>query len=242
VRKSLLAAVVLVGAVAGGVVASPDDESLRRPELAAALATVPAHTLTTSYTLWADVRSALDAEGTSSRASTSEQLALFEGARADDLTAVSVLVGSAEQLAAPYGLNVLDLQWETLAQSRQGAAIVVRLDDDVNIEALTGRLDELGYVLPAADPLDGAVWVGGADLVAGIEVSLTPVLAHLAVIADRRLLVMSDAEDYGAAGQHGRHVRRGVAAEHRGVARAGPVRSVSTSPRVPCQTGSRPLR
>jgi hypothetical protein len=77
VRKSLLAAVVLVGAVAGGVVASPDDESLRRPELAAA--TVPAHTLTTSYTSWTDVRSALDAEGTSSRASTSEQLALFEG-------------------------------------------------------------------------------------------------------------------------------------------------------------------
>jgi hypothetical protein len=98
---------------------------------------------------------------------------------------------------------------------------VVRLDDDVNIEALTGRLDELGYVLPAADPLDGAVWVGGADLVAGIEVSLTPVLAHLAVIADRRLLVMSDAEDYGAAGQHGRHVRRGVAAEHRGCRQGG---------------------
>ena len=153
--------------------ASPDDESLRRPGLATALATVPAHTLTTSYTSWTDVRSALDAEGTSSRAITSEQLALFEKARADDLTAVSVLVGSAEQIAAPYGCNVLDLQWETLAQSRQGAAIVVRLDEDVDIDALTGRLDELGYVRPATDPLDGAVWAGGADLVAGIEVRLT---------------------------------------------------------------------
>jgi hypothetical protein len=179
VWRTLLAAVVLVAAVGAGVVAAPDDVTAARPALATALDSLPAATLTASFTDWSAVRDQVGDD--------------LDAAREQDLAAGSVLAASADVMDDSFGFSVRDARWEVLGQAREGAVVVLRLADGVDLAGVTTRLESLGYARP--DESDG-VWVGGVDLVAGIEARLTPLLAHVAVIADRHLLVMSDSRGY----------------------------------------------
>ncbi|HEX4978344.1 MAG TPA: hypothetical protein VFV40_10810, partial [Nocardioides sp.] len=51
----------------------------------------------------------------------------------------------------------------------------------------------LGYDAPPDGPGTDGTWQGGADLVAALDPTLTPVMQNMAVVEDERLVVMSDA-------------------------------------------------
>lgn len=153
------------------------------PTVATALASMPAETVTASVTDWRGARTMLDAEGA----------ALLDRAYETDLSAVSVLGDMAPVMRGPYGWTVLDAQWEGLAQSRQGAAIVVQMPPGFDLDVVRDGLAEAGYT----EPFDSdGVWRGGADLVARIDGSLTPLMAHAAVLDDSRRVVFSDNAPY----------------------------------------------
>jgi hypothetical protein len=91
-----------------------------------------------------------------------------------------------------YGFSPATLEWELLAQSPDGAAVVMRLPEDTDFDALADRLEGLGYERPSEDT---GVWSGGADLLPSIG-TVTPELQYLALDADQRLVVGSDAGGY----------------------------------------------
>jgi hypothetical protein len=195
-RRSLVAAVVLAAAIVSGTLIARGQED-PRPTLSTALATLPDVTLTANFTDWGRVRETLDADDVTSDASAADRRTVLDAAYADDLSALSGLAGSTRVMADRFGWSVLDLDWEVFGQAREGAAIVARLGDAVDPGDVVSTLAELGYREPdAAD--DGGVWQGGPDLLARLGESLTPMLEHVAVVADERVVVLSDTPDYAA--------------------------------------------
>ena len=73
--------------------------------------------------------------------------------------------------------------------------MVLQMPDGTDMDALATRLDDLGYDGPT--PTTG-VWRGGADLVAGIDPSISPELQNVVIDRDRHLVVSSDDPDYAA--------------------------------------------
>jgi len=71
--------------------------------------------------------------------------------------------------------------------------ILMRTPDSFDFDALADRLESLGYDPPQSDT---GVWEGGGDLLADISPTLTPELSHLAVDADRQLILASDRVGY----------------------------------------------
>ena len=110
-----------------------------------------------------------------------------------DLTVGSALDTSLTALAANLGVSPLDATWEVYGQARESSVSVLALGDEVDLEAVEGRLADLGYEAPADGAGEGGTWVGTPEVVAGMDPPLTPVQENLAVLADERLLVMSDA-------------------------------------------------
>jgi hypothetical protein len=182
---SVVALAVLV-AVAGAGVALSRVERVT-PAVPTALASMPAETLTASVTDWAGLRERLAGAG--------GQAALLDRAYESDASAGSVLGDMASVMERRYGWSVLDGRWEGLAQSRQGAAVIVQLSPEVDLDMVRERLGELGY----REPFDrDGVWRGGTDLVATIDSTLTPLMAHAAVLDDSARVVFSDTAKYAA--------------------------------------------
>jgi hypothetical protein len=175
----------LVAVVGAGVALSQVERT--PPTVPTALASMPAETLTASVTDWSRVREALAGRGGTA--------AMLERAYDSDASAVSVLGDMTAVMERRYGWSVLDARWEALAQSRRGAALVVQLPPDFAMGVVREGLGELGYLEPFES--DG-VWRGGGDLVAGIDPSLTPLMAHAAVLDDTRRVVFSDNAAYAA--------------------------------------------
>gem|GEM_PF-769824 len=197
-RRSLVAAVVLAVALVSGVVMAADDDGLRSP-LQSALATLSDGTLTANFTDWSGVREELAATDVTSGSADRARQEVLDAAYEDDLSALSGLAGSALEMAEPFGWSVLDLDWEAFGQAREGAVIVARLGDLLDPADVVAGLGELGYREPEAEPDSGGVWQGGPDLLARLgEGNLTPMLEHVAVLADERLVVLSDSPDYAA--------------------------------------------
>jgi hypothetical protein len=194
-RRSLIAAVVLALAIASGTLIARGDDDLRSP-LSQALATLPAATLTANFTDWHLVRETVGASGVTSTASTAGQRRLLDAAYEDDLSAASALAGSALSMSKHFGWSVFDLEWEIFGQAREGAAIVAELTDDSDPDEVVAGLADLGYHEPETAADDGGVWLGGPDLLATIDYSLSPLLQNVAVLADRDLVVMSDRPSY----------------------------------------------
>lgn len=196
-RRAIAAVAVLAAVVAAGIsFARFHDEP--RALLAQALETVPDVTLTANFTDWAQVRDVLGMPEISSGSSSADREALVTAAYEEDLSSVSSLVGSVDVMAESYGWSVLDVEWEMFAQSREGAVSVLSLPPGVDVKTLTTTLARLGYSTPANGALDGGIWHGGTDLVPRIDSLLTPGLAEIAVLADRRLVVTSDDAAYAA--------------------------------------------
>jgi hypothetical protein len=194
-RRTLAAAVVLAMALVSGALIARGSDELRAP-LSRALATLPDVTLTANFTDWHQVREAVGAPGVSSAASEANRQEALDAAYEDDLSAVSGLVVSAPIMVEPYGWSVLDLEWEIFGQAREGAVIVAALDDGLDPDDVTAGLADVGYAEPDSDDDGGGVWEGGPDLLAGFDDTLTPLLEHVAVLADERLVVLSDALGY----------------------------------------------
>ena len=194
-RRSLAAAVVLAMAIVSGALIARGSDELRSP-LSRALATLPDVTLTANFTDWHQVRETVGAPDVTSAAPEADREAALDAAYEDDLSAVSGLVGSAPVMVEPYGWSVLDLEWEIFGQAREGAVIVAALDDALDPDDVTAGLADVGYAEPDAAADSGGVWEGGPDLLAAFDDTLTPLLEHVAVLADDRLVVLSDAPGY----------------------------------------------
>jgi hypothetical protein len=185
---SLVAVATLVAVAGAGAALSQVPRVA--PAVPSALASMPAETLTASVTDWARVRAVLPGpRGPSDRAAG----VLLDRAYETDLSAVSVLGDMAPVMERAYGWSVLDAQWEGLAQSRVGAALVVQLPPGFDLEVVREGLSRLGYLPPFES--DG-VWRGGANVVAGIHPALTPLLSHAAVLDDSGRVVFSDTAAY----------------------------------------------
>ncbi len=161
-----------------------------------ALDTLPASTLRTTFTDWSHAReraggSALDAD------SSREKVDAFLTRAYDlDLTFGSAVSDSTYALEQRFGFSPLDAQWEVFGQSPDGQVDVLRLDDSVDVAGLEGRLRRLGYTPPDKGTGAGGTWVGGPDLVAGIDPELTPVQQNVVVLPDEHLVLMSDNAAY----------------------------------------------
>ncbi len=195
VRRSLLALTVLAAVVVTAVWIARTTADPRSP-IARAVATVPAETATLSVTDWAAVRAELDLNAAT--AGDPAGLRRLAGAGfATDLTAVSLLVGSAEPMQRLYGWSVASADWEAYAQSGEGAVAVVALGG-IPAETVLDGLASTGYAEPAEGADAGSIWRGGPDVVATADPGLTPQLGYVAVLADDGLVIASDAADYAA--------------------------------------------
>ena len=166
--------------------------SAQLTDLQRALALAPPDAQRLSWTDWASVREELGAE-VSAGSETSEVESFLNDGFETDLTSTSALLQSASAMHESYGFSPASLEWELLSQSEEGAVILLRTPDSFDFEALTDRLDGLGYDPPESDT---GVWEGGADLLADISGSLTPELQYVALDADRQLIVTSDRAGY----------------------------------------------
>ena len=161
-----------------------------------ALDTLPASTLRTTFTDWSHVRQEAGGSGLGADASRAKVDAFLERAYDLDLTFGSAVSESTYALQRRFGFSPLEAQWEVFGQSRDGQVDVLRLDDDVDVAALEGRLRTLGYTPPSKGAGSGGTWVGGADLVAKLDPELTPVQQNVVVIPDEHLVLMSDNAAY----------------------------------------------
>jgi hypothetical protein len=161
-------------------------------DLQRALSYAPPDAQRLAWTDWASVRGELGAEVTGGSGTPALESFLDEGFETD-LTSTSALLQSASDLHESYGFSPASLEWELLSQSEEGAAILMRTPESFDFEALADRLEDLGYDPPESDT---GVWEGGPDLLATISGTLTPELQHVALDADRQLIVTSDSAGY----------------------------------------------
>lgn len=180
---------VLLALVVGGVVgwrlltAKSDYER--------AVALLPESTLRVSYTDWRAVRAAGDAPAPG--AGQGAVGAFLDKAFERDLSAASAIAESTYPLQELYGFSPLVVEWEVFGQGREGAVDVLQLADDADLGAIEDNLTDLGYAEPDSA---GGVWEASADLVAGLDGALTPTQQNVVVLADERLVLMSDSPAY----------------------------------------------
>lgn len=191
-QRIAVAAVVVVVLGAVVVVGTRFWTDRDRTDLRRALDVVPASTLRLSFTDWAAVRGSLKVDP-GKAPSTDEIADLISRGYDRDFTAVSSIDEAASALQENFGFSPATMSWEAFAQGRSGATMVVRMPDGFDFDEVTGNLTDLGFTKPKKD--DG-VWLGGTDLVAAIDPTITPELQYVAVLADRHLIVTSDVEDY----------------------------------------------
>ena len=166
--------------------------SAQLTDLQRAIAVTPPDAQRLSWTDWAAVREELGA-GIDAQSETSRLESFLDEGFESDLTSSSALLQSATALHDRYGLSPASLEWELLSQSEEGAVVLMRVPDSVDFDALADRLRQLGYDPPESDT---GVWEGGPDVLTTISPNLTPELQHIALDADRSLVVASDRSDY----------------------------------------------
>ena len=193
-RRLLLVAVVVVVLLVTAAVliwsrlgTTPVEEAVER---------LPAGTLRATYTDWTAVQESVPGSDLTARSSSEDFDAFLDKAFDKDLTTASALSDSFEALASNYGITPLDAEWEVYGQAEDGSVDVLRLSEDVDLDALEERFAALGYEAPPDGAGTDGVWDGTPELVAGLDVPLTPVQENVAVVTSERLLLMSDAPEY----------------------------------------------
>jgi len=194
------AGLVLVLVAAAAVVGMRWWQDRHRTDLERAIAYAPSGTVRFSWTDWAAVRAELKAEVDAG--SSADEVASFLSAGYDaDLTSGSAMIESASTLQEKFGFSPADVDWELLGQSETGSVLVMGLPDDLDTGELGDTFESLGYERPDDDT---GVWTGGEELLARIGAggTLSPQFQHLALDADRHLLLASDSAPYlrGAVG------------------------------------------
>ena len=192
-RKQLVLAVAVLVALTLVVVGVRAWRSLQMNDFERAVSLAPVGTQRLTYTHWAGVRSALEVD-LDADSPTGEVEQFLDDAFERDLSPMSALLESTPAMHEEFGFSPATLDWELLSQSESGSAVLMRLPEDTDFDAVEDRLEELGYQRPDED--DG-VWLGGIDLLPTIG-TLTPQLQFLAVDADQRLVIGSDTQGYAA--------------------------------------------
>lgn len=189
-------AAVLVVAVAAGLVTWRLLST--RSTYETALDTLPRATLRTTYTDWQVVRE--KARGTHLDAGSSSTAVsdFLDRAYDLDLTSGSGVTDSTRALSRHYGFSPLDAEWEALGQSRKGQVDVMRLDDGVDMAGIERALRRLGYDAPPAGSGQDGTWIGTPELVAQLDGDLTPLQQNVAVLPEKRLVLMSDSASYAS--------------------------------------------
>ena len=149
-----------------------------------ALDTLPAGTLRATYTDWGLARS---------KVRSSDLSDFIEKAYVADLTRMSALENTAVVLDDLYGLSLRSSEWEAYGQSDDGSVAVLRVADSTSYSRLRATLRKLGYGEPSSDT---GAWTGTADLIAGLDPSLTPVLENALLLEDEHLVLFSDNASY----------------------------------------------
>jgi hypothetical protein len=186
-----LVLVVLAGLVVTGTVVWKRQH---RTDLQRALASVPASSLRVGFTDWGVVRRSLKAD----LGDTPDREAVegfIERAYDSDFAAASSIDEAAAALQSKFGFSPATAQWEVFAQGRQGATMVLKVPDGSDFGILGDNLRSAGYTRPGKT--DG-VWKGGADLVAGLDPTLSPELQYVSLLEDQGLVVTSDNAQYAA--------------------------------------------
>jgi hypothetical protein len=190
-----LAGTVLFGGPGAGLISPLGISPLMgssRTDLSLALDDVPREAERVSFTNWALVRESLKAD-LGQRPDQAAITRFTSKAYNTDFSGVSSINDSAPALEKYFGFSPATMAWEAYAQSGAGAAMVARMPDDFDMGAIAANLKALGYTIPKTS--DG-VWLGGTDLVAAIDPTITPELQYVAVLADQHLIVTSDTESY----------------------------------------------
>jgi hypothetical protein len=196
-RRVVLGIVLaLVGAVAVGAWAG--WQAMHRTAYEQAVAWMPQSTLRATFTDWAEVRRLADGSGLGAASTTREVSAFLARAYDLDLTSTSAVVDSTYAMNRRYGFSPLDADWEMYGQSREGAVAVLHFGDSVDLDGVERNLRSLGYTAPPDGAGSGGVWAGSADLVAGIDPSLTPVLQNIVVVPGQGVVLVSDSAAYAA--------------------------------------------
>jgi hypothetical protein len=192
-RRRVALGVVLLVVVAGlAVLGHRVWVERHRSDLRRALDVVPADAQRLGFTDWREVRDALGADlGDDPDGDAIGRW--IDKAYDADLSAVSSIDEAAVALQEKFGFGPATADWEAFSQSADGAAMVLRMPDDVDLGEVKDHLAELGYTKPSS--ADG-VWSGGIDLVAAIDPTISPELQYVAVLEDQHLVVSSDERDY----------------------------------------------
>lgn len=189
-RRVLVGVLAVALVVALALLVRAAVERSTRTPLDQALRMVPAEALRVGFTDWADARRVVGVSRTEDPERIQE---LVDAAYDRDLSAVSVLTDGAAAQQKFLGFSPGTVEWEVLAHSRDGAALVLRLDDEVDLDEVRSALAESGFDEPATA---GGVWKGGADLVAGLDPGLGPQFQYVAVLDDQHTVVASDQGRY----------------------------------------------
>ncbi|MGZ4453420.1 MAG: hypothetical protein ACXVD1_10205, partial [Nocardioides sp.] len=193
-RVALIAAALVLVVAGGGVVAWRTLSGHTAFEQA--MGALPPGTLRATYVDWEHVRSSARGTALGAASSRGQVQAFLSRAYDQGLTDGSGIADSTYVLSQRFGFSPLDAQWEALGQGREGQVDVVRLDDSVDMAGVERALRTLGYTPPPGGSDAGGTWVGGPDLVAQIDESLTPVEQNVAVLPDQHLVLMSDNTAY----------------------------------------------
>ncbi|WP_244930219.1 hypothetical protein [Nocardioides sp. W7] len=185
-RPVLVVTLVLVLVATAAVLSVRWWRDAHRTELERAFSLAPSEIERASWTAWGAVRRELGVD---------ELDELLAAGYDADLTSASALVESAPLLQEEYGWSPATVDWELFSQSEAGAAVVVGLPDDLDVDDVGDRLEALGYTRP--DDATG-VWKGGEELVATVAAGRpsSPVLQYVALDADEQLLTLSDNVGY----------------------------------------------
>lgn len=193
-RRIVIAAAVAVAIVLAGLGAWRWWQHSHRTALEDAMSAMPADAQRVSFTDWAAVRAALGVPSSAAPAA-ADVATLTDGGYDRDLTAVSSIDSAIGALQDHFGFSPTTMDWEAYSQSEQGAAMVARMPGDFDLDTVREHLRQAGFTEPSAE--DG-VWIGGVDLVAALDPSISPELQYVSLLDDRHLIVTSDTEDYAA--------------------------------------------
>lgn len=188
-RRRLLVVGGALLLVAAGVVVwwATSREGEEPSRLAAAVALAPEDAARIGWTDWAGIREELGADLTATSRGRDVEKFMTDGFDAD-LISPSALVSSAPVMQARFGFSPATVDWELFAQSEEGAIIIVRIPEELDLARIEDQLVELGFQEPS---LDDGVWIGGPDLLASIG-GLSQELAFLTIDRDRRVIATSD--------------------------------------------------
>ncbi|HEX4978251.1 MAG TPA: hypothetical protein VFV40_10345, partial [Nocardioides sp.] len=183
-RRGVLLTLAAVVIVAGAVVAW---RLLDRPtDYERAVSWLPEDSLRVTWTDWAAVRE--DVGAPAPGAGAGAVTGFLDRAYESDLSAGSAVAEATGVLDRRYGFSPLDVTWEAFGQARGGQVVVLGLAEDADLAGIEGRLRRLGYDAPPDGPGTDGTWQGGADLVAALDPTLTPVMQNMAVVEDERLV------------------------------------------------------